>query len=697
MFTGQGVTDAVYYHLAETSSGVSFEDLYPKIKILIAALSTISFLWLFFALVKLKKIHPPQFRISLPAYVTLIVLITLSPFSKNVYFSFVNVFWDKGNPENVSPDYINIIKNNKKNDKLNYVFIYAESLERTFRQLNEKNYIPKLSSLADEYLEFTNIIQPNNSGFGWTMAGLVNTQCGIPLVIEQGNSGSNYSKFLANAGCVASWLNNNGYETKFIRGSQKEFAGGDKFLSQHGWKEQADLSYFQKTGVANDNNMSGWGLHDDVLLAYAWSEFQKMSSSGTPFLLSLLTVNTHSPDGMVLPVCNNSTDKSDSYSMLSAVRCSDFLLSQFISKIVNSQYFDNTIIVLTSDHLMMENDASTLLDKVRSLRRNNFIIIKKGLQHKKIDTQGTLLDVWPTILDISGNDKPLGFGRSLMRGKQSKFTSDNAIGNTLDYKAFSSNLWGVTSTSDSMSKSDDMIKIGNQKFKLPVYGALSNNIIDSTWFEGFAKNIINITHNGKSFFYANVCNDMGINDNSICAYIVTPKKITKMRITENGVISRKSFDTKPTFYKKNIIGISSAPYFMDNGLSGLPIENRLQSGINFINDKTGQLKVVNSYQTCAHEQVNYEKVNELMKDSSTIIYSSNDSMFCGEGQSYSGLAEILNSDAINTIKFRQQIIGFKSGSKHQAVVGQASKPLDVFIDTKELNITTLCAAFNDCM
>lgn len=58
------------------------------------------------------------------------------------------------------------------------------------------------------------------------MAGLVNTQCGIPLIMEQGNSGASFVNFLGEADCVASWFGTQGYQTEFIRGSQKEFAGG---------------------------------------------------------------------------------------------------------------------------------------------------------------------------------------------------------------------------------------------------------------------------------------------------------------------------------------------------------------------------------------------------------------------------------------------------------------------------------------
>ncbi|KGL58171.1 hypothetical protein KR94_01250, partial [Pantoea ananatis] len=147
--------------------------------------------------------------------------------------------------------------NSNINKKYNYVFIYAESLEKSFENLNGKNYLPELSKIANNYAQFTNITQPTNGGFGWTMAGMVNTQCGVPLVMAQGNTGGNTANFLPKANCVASWLKNNGYLTHFIRGSNKQFAGADKFFSQHGWSRQDDLNFFIENKIARPEKISG--------------------------------------------------------------------------------------------------------------------------------------------------------------------------------------------------------------------------------------------------------------------------------------------------------------------------------------------------------------------------------------------------------------------------------------------------------
>jgi phosphoglycerol transferase len=117
-----------------------------------------------------------------PLFISLYILL-LSIFifksnaTQNIFNSLQNLSY--GNGMKVAKQY-NGIDYDMKN-KYNYVFIYAESLERSLRNINGINYIPNISKLADQYLEFTDIQQIQ----GWTMAGMVNTQCAIPLVLPQ--------------------------------------------------------------------------------------------------------------------------------------------------------------------------------------------------------------------------------------------------------------------------------------------------------------------------------------------------------------------------------------------------------------------------------------------------------------------------------------------------------------------------------
>ncbi|MGG6175153.1 sulfatase-like hydrolase/transferase [Pantoea allii] len=696
MFTGNGITDAVFYHLFNSTRGTSLDDLYPKLKLAIPFLITSSILIGYCVLCKKNKIKKINIEKTNYFFVCSLLIILTMPFSRNISASILHIIKPQGDADRVSAEYKTL--NSSLNKKYNYVFIYAESLEKTFEKLNEKNYLPELSKIANDYAQFTNIIQPTNGGFGWTMAGMVNTQCGVPLVMAQGNTGGNAAHFLPKANCVASWLKKIGYRTHFIRGSNKEFAGADKFFSQHGWSRQDDLNFFIENKIAKSDQISGWGVQDDVLLDYAWDKYLNLSNAKQPFLLSLLTVGTHAPDGKTLATCENKIIKEQKIKMLSAVRCSDYLISNFINKLINSDYFDNTIIVLVSDHLMMRNSASQLLDANSSERRNNFIIIKKGLNNYKNDNPGSLIDVWPTVLDISGKkDNSLGFGVSLLSNNESSFYKNLSIDNAYDYIKFSSKLWNTPSLKEGLSKSGDRIQIGKQAYSLPVFAELSNENLGSVWFEGFAKNVIQYTSKGKSFFYANLCKNIGIDSEMICAYHVTPKKITKMLVTPMGLKSVYEKDATSILYKEHIAGISSGPYFIDSGISSTAGKRMATPfGFSFLTKKDDGFNVTLNFETCHNQSLDKDKIKTLLAENHHLIYTSNDSINCGDDKTTNELSSLLSDKNFTNLAFRQQVTGIITGGKSVSVKGLPDMPLDTFIDLQQNTIHPVCEVFLDC-
>lgn len=121
MFTGNGVTDAVYYHLKINVTGTSIDDILPKIY------AAIIFIFLcviiIFASFKCRRIipaHKPWVLNSIFIFCCVLTL-TQSHAMRNVYNSFSSASFGKG--LEVARNYSNI--NYKTDKKYNYVFIYA--------------------------------------------------------------------------------------------------------------------------------------------------------------------------------------------------------------------------------------------------------------------------------------------------------------------------------------------------------------------------------------------------------------------------------------------------------------------------------------------------------------------------------------------------------------------------------------------
>ncbi len=695
MFTGSGVTDAVYYQLANSVKGSSINDIIWKV--VAACLFLGVFISLLTASYILRKRPYKSRRFITPIYFALFALtLFYSVPATNVYSSLANLKHSNG--AYASQFYA---KPAKGEDSHNYVIIYAESLERTFRNLDGVNYLPRLSKIADSYDDFTNIIQ--TEGAGWTMAGLVNTQCGIPLSLPQGNSANNVSAFLEGAKCIGQAFKEEGYHNVFMRGSDKAFAGGDKFLSQHGWDTLQDKEYFLKNKIVDPVNVQGWGVEDDALLSHAWDEFNRLSKSKGKFVLSLLTVNTHAPSGMVLKSCEPEIPDTINNPMLRAVSCSDYLISNFIEKIINSAYFDNTVIVLTSDHLMMANDASKMLNKQQSERRNNFIVIKKDRPAMKNNKMGTLMDVWPTVFDITNQQSMgVGFGFSLLKNESSGLIDWYLKNkNITPFVGYSSTLWNNPGVNDKMVSDGNTINIAGKQYNLPLYAPVDkDNKFMDFYFDSFAIDTEGLLKKSKKIAYITQCYVVNGKSDGTCLYIITKDKIVKRTINEKGITSEKVSRFTSPLYSDGLAGFSSGGPLKMTGTTLNPVGRVMLRGITFYGYDPADVKHYQSvnFDTCAGKPVDIDKLYAFFKKYKNVIFASNDSPVCNGVNVLDSVKNLFNSNQVTTLAFRQQIGGVINGNNANAetLVGYPLRQLDFFVSLKNNQLFSLCSVLNDC-
>lgn len=73
-------------------------------------------------------------------------------------------------------------------------------------------------------------------GTDYTIAGMVASQCGIPLFAPfEGNASASVSSFFPQNICLGDILKNSGYQNYFVQGANLRFAGKDVFLKSHGF------------------------------------------------------------------------------------------------------------------------------------------------------------------------------------------------------------------------------------------------------------------------------------------------------------------------------------------------------------------------------------------------------------------------------------------------------------------------------
>ena len=289
----------------------------------------------------------------------------------------------------------------------NLILIYAESLEQTyFDDEVFPGLMTQMKSIREGAVWFSDIRQ--YPGTGWTVAGMVASQCGIPLISRtHGNQIlASFEDPFADVTCLAEFLEGQGYLNTYIGGASLDFAGKGAFLKSNGYDLVLGRNEFPPTAQANS-----WGLYDDRLLYEAEDIIKTIADADRPFLVTLLTLDTHHPYGHPSPSCRDR--KEFSQDILAAVDCSDRLLSDFVRSIVNSPLGENTVVAVVSDHLAMRNTAWSQLNSKE--RRLLFMILGTPLKARKIETPGSHFDIGPTLLEAMGfHNKKLGLGRSLL-------------------------------------------------------------------------------------------------------------------------------------------------------------------------------------------------------------------------------------------------------------------------------------------
>ncbi|MBX4389135.1 hypothetical protein K4H03_23960, partial [Mycobacterium tuberculosis] len=96
------------------------------------------------------------------------------------------------------------------------------------------NLTPELGRIKAEAIDFSNTMQL--PGTDYTIAGMVASQCGIPLFAPfEGNASASVSSFFPQNICLGDILKNSGYENYFVQGANLRFAGKDVFLKSHGF------------------------------------------------------------------------------------------------------------------------------------------------------------------------------------------------------------------------------------------------------------------------------------------------------------------------------------------------------------------------------------------------------------------------------------------------------------------------------
>ena len=482
--SGDGINDAILFHIKFGIKGFGINEYILPFTLLI--LICIILFYFFKGFVRSLFNAPTQSNNrKIISVCFLLTSFIFNPFYKDIYILFNEGKSQIKIDDNYFYEQETIINKGNKN----IIFLYLEQIERTY--LDEDIFpklTPNLRKLEKESVSFTNI--DTSKATNWTIAGMAASQCGIPLLtpIASENSMSGVDQFIPLANCVGDILKNDDYELHYIGGSDLDFAGKGNFYRSHGFDSVE--GWYELEDVLQDKNYrSPWGVYDDELLNIVFKRTEKLHKKNINFGIFSLTLDTHHPNGYISKSCKSNKYLDGKNPILNSVHCVDELIGKFVETFKSSSIYEDTILVLLSDHLALKNTASNMLNK--SNRKNLFMVFDKNLKPQSIDVIGNTFDIGPTVMGFMGfNTDGLGLGRNLITNKSLSLSND------MDFVVSSNkrkilDLWSFPKIKNGFQVLDDQSKIlfGERYIKYPALIVLnSENEVDQIMFDFYYAN-----------------------------------------------------------------------------------------------------------------------------------------------------------------------------------------------------------------
>lgn len=311
--------------------------------------------------------------------------------------------------------------------KRNLIYIFLESMEMTYAEPEaggpiDDTVILELAELANNNINFS-----NDDGLGgaltytgttWTAAAMVSQTSGliVQVPIDAGSYGGD-SPYMPGANTIGEILEQQGYNQVLLVGSDARFAGRDTYFSEHGNYEIVDTESLKKQDRLPEDYREFWGFEDEKLFGFAKEEITRLAQEDAPFNFTMLTCDTHFPDGYKCRLCPD--EYEEQYS--NVLRCSSRQVLEFVQWIQQQDFYENTTIVICGDHLTM--DPHYLQDVNDDYTRTVYnCIINSAITptyEQEKNREFGVFDMFPTTLAAMGvkiEGDRLGLGTNLFSG-----------------------------------------------------------------------------------------------------------------------------------------------------------------------------------------------------------------------------------------------------------------------------------------
>ena len=317
------------------------------------------------------------------------------------------------------------------------IIVYLEGLEQAYADPAQfGNIAAPLQSYRDRGVSFSDVAQVR--GTGWSLAGFVASQCGVPVVadnIDETYAAQEVAGFMPALTCLGDVTSQKGYNNIFVLGGVVDFGGFDQFLATHGYPNFVDRNVIEGLYPADTIRaaQTGWILDDQIVFDAAKGVYDDLSSQDAPMLIAVETYGPHGATAILSRNCTQDGQARLDPDIPASIVCLLANAQDFVTHVENNRGDRPTLVVLASDHLNHDFQMNRIV--AADARRNTVIMMGLGLDAKTVtagatvEKAGSMLDIYPTILAASGLAGPNaqgGLGRSLL-GSMPTLIEDKGI------------------------------------------------------------------------------------------------------------------------------------------------------------------------------------------------------------------------------------------------------------------------------
>jgi phosphoglycerol transferase MdoB-like AlkP superfamily enzyme len=298
--------------------------------------------------------------------------------------------------------------------KPNVIMVTIESLSADFLEHfgNKDHLTPVLDSLWDKSIVFTDLYATGNR----TVRGMEALSLGVPptpgsSIVRRPNNEHLHT--------VGSIFREHGYNTSFFYGGDGYFDNMNHYFGNNGYNihdrgrdvlesDQLEMPRY----LIPDNRVkfeNAWGISDEDLYSEVIRDADEEFARGKLFYDFVMTTSNHRPytypDGRI--------DIPSGSGRNGAVKYTDWAISDFLKKIRNKPWFNNTVIIFIADHCASSAGKNEI--DVSKYHIPALIFDARTGNHFTINKLCSQIDLYPTLFGIlHWNYRTVMFGKDVL-------------------------------------------------------------------------------------------------------------------------------------------------------------------------------------------------------------------------------------------------------------------------------------------